>query len=576
MTPDELGLPSKFKSFRPGQEQTIIDLVSSEKRATLMSAPTGSGKSVNVVSTALCNGYRTMIVTHSRNLQDQYMADFASIGMVDIRGQSNYPCLAVQPGGELEGYAPPSSSCAEGPCHHDTQCTLKNRGCLYYDQVRKASKAKLVVTNYSYWIHFNKHSNKTLLGEFEMLVLDEAHNAPDILADICSVSLSHETVRELLDLSLPEVRDGDRESWMEWAYEAFKVCESRYGECKDSLTHSVATQRGRVSSLLRRYSNLSGQLRDLAAAHKWRNSDPSSPGVFIPGVSTDWVAERTIDGIRFAPVWAHAYAESLLFTAIPRIILTSATLQQAVGKYLGINKSDSEYMEVASTFHPERRPFIYIPTTRVDRHMSVGQERVWANKIDSIIEARHDRKGILHTQSYDRAEIFASFSRHRDSGRLILHDRRSTRAAIEKFRSAGPGVVLVSPAVREGYDFSAEQCRYQIIGKVPFADTRSLIVQARNKSDKLYLDYQTALALIQMYGRGMRSEDDWAETFIVDDHAAWFLKKCFNMRLIPQWVRSAYEISNVIPPPLSAKAKSSDWRSSVGDRPGKIRIRSRS
>jgi Rad3-related DNA helicase len=101
-----------------------------------------------------------------------------------------------------------------------------------------------------------------------------------------------------------------------------------------------------------------------------------------------------------------------------------------------------------------------------------------------------------------------------------------------------------------GWDFPADQCRYQIIAKVPFIDSRSLIIKARSKSDKTYLNYLTAQAIIQMVGRGMRSADDWCETYIIDDHIEWFWQAARKQGLWPKWFQTAYRREAGVPDPI--------------------------
>jgi Rad3-related DNA helicase len=285
-------------------------------------------------------------------------------------------------------------------------------------------------------------------------------------------------------------------------------------------------------------------LKELTGAHEWRRSEPSDPNVIMPGMQTDWVAERTETGALFSPVWAHAYAEEYLFRAIPRVVLVSATLQPAAARYMGINPAQIDFREFASTFDPARRPLIYVPTTTVDRHMNEGQVRMWLSRIDGIVAGRLDRKGVIHTRSYERARLIVERSKHRAI--MLTHTSRTTRETVERFKRAKAPCVLVSPSVEEGYDFVGDLARYQILAKVPFIDMRSALMQARIKSDKTYANYVTALALIQQTGRGMRAEDDMCETLVVDDHFAWFGRAA--RAFFPRWFRAAWRTETTIPP----------------------------
>lgn len=551
IVPADLSLPAKFVSYRRGQMDAILSAASSDKRFIMMSSPTGSGKSITYVSAAQMLGGRTLVVTGTKGLQGQLLGDFAEIGMVDIRGQNNYRCIAVDKGGILEGRARPGSTCDDGPCHDGIQCVLRAGGCHYYDAVARARASKLVVTNYRYWMTVNRYSEPFILGRFDQLVLDEAHSAPDELADFCSVRLERDEVRRLIDMDLPPLNEGSH-SWVDWAKVALAECRKRAAiyEEKGIGPKLFDLRDARIGKMTKRYQELERALKELSIAHQWRRSEPSDPVVVMPGMQVDWVAEATDTGALFSPVWAHAYAEQYLFNGIKRIILTSATLQPKVATYLGITPADSEYREYASTFDAKRRPLIYVPTTTVDRHMTEGQMRVWMNKIDALIGARIGRKGIIHTRSYDRARYIMAHSKH--AIHMMTHGRRNARDVVAAFKRRSGTAILVSPVMEEGYDFPGDECRYQIIAKVPFVDTRSLIMQARAKSDKNYLNYLTALSLIQMTGRGMRSESDWCETIIIDDHIGWFWSAGRKRGMFPKWFVRAFRRHTGLPPAMRA------------------------
>jgi Rad3-related DNA helicase len=552
LTPRDLGLPAKFARFWNGQEDLITRLACNESgcRFSLLSAPTGSGKSVIYMATAAMAGTRTLVLTSTKGLQAQLNRDFSSMGLVDVRGANNYTCLATEKGGELTDYGNPGTTCDEGPCRAGVRCSMKPttmspdvEGCLYYDAVRRARESQLVVTNYAYWMTNNAHADPEALGSFDLLVLDEAHVAPDELASFCAVELGREELKTL-DLRLPAVEESVN-SWILWAEEALKIARAARDRARNELGN-VASDRRKAVKMVKRLTDLVFRLGRLAGAHSWRRSDPGRPDVAIPGMSTDWVAEYTPMGALFSPVWAHAYAEEFLTVGTPRVLLVSAVLQEATARYLGIDPATFEFIEVGSTFDPARRPLIYVPTTAVSYGMTEGQIRIWINRVDSIVGRRLDRKGIIHTRSYDRAKLILERSKYRHL--MLSHTTRTTRDVVARFMSAAAPCILVSPSVEEGYDFPGDLVRYQILAKVPFVDPRNPLMKARAKSDKNYLDYLAALSVIQQVGRGMRSADDMCESIIIDDHWAWWRKKAKG--LFPRWFRAAWCESQQVPEPL--------------------------
>lgn len=539
MIPSDLDLPSKFTAFRRGQDDVSIAIASSDKRFALLDCPTGGGKSLIYLAVAKLLNARTLVLTGTKGLQHQLMNDFAACGMVDIRGQSNYKCIALD--NEFKELGQPGG-CDVGPCHVGVWCPLSLSGCHYYDAQRVAAESKIVVTNYAFWLTLGRHSDPNAIGKFDLLVLDEAHAASDYLADFCAVELDRREVKQLLGLDLPPLNEGIA-VWSDWAKVAFSLVQIKYAEMKAELL-VVGSDKRHITKQLFRLSSLRRDLEEMSHAGQWKSSEGSQKEVKMPGMLTDWVSQETLKGAKFSPVWAHGYAEEYLFRGIKRVVLASATLSPQVGKYLGISAKDQDYHPVESSFDPKKRPFIYIPTTRVDRNMMRGQVILWMNKIDQIIGDRLDRKGIIHSRSYDRCRQIVEMSRYREH--MMTHtSSRDLQSTVREFKRSKAPKILVSPSVETGFDFPLEECRYQIIAKIPFLDSRDLVTKARMKSDKDYGNYVAAMTLVQQVGRGVRSESDWAEAFILDDHFAWFRSRA----QLPRWFKKSMIQASKVPSP---------------------------
>jgi Rad3-related DNA helicase len=548
LAPTDLGLPEKFTEFRPHQAELAFEVAQSSARFSLLSAPTGTGKTIVCATVArLMDVKRTLVLVGTKGLQAQWAHDFQTLGLVDIKGQSNYKCLALNRGGELESYGAPGTTCNDAPCKVGVYCSLKHvSGCLYYDTVKAASRASIVVTNYAYWLTIGRHADPLAIGQFDLLVCDEAHDADSWLSDACVVNLKKDEVRSLLSLALPPIDEGVA-VWAEWAREAAIIAAERCVALKAELSEPGAWRGGQRRTATRNLLKLTSLRRDLdelALAHAWRAGEGPEKDLRLPGMQVDWVAQHTDQGAKFTPVWAHPYAESYLFRGVKKVVLSSATLTPSITKYLGIPNEESEWHESRSWFDPRRRPVIYVPTTRVDMRMNEGQVRQWINKIDTVVGARLDRKGIIATVSYARANEILKRSKH--AGVMMTHSSRDTRQVVEEFKGADAPRVLVSPAMVEGWDFPGSQCNYIIIAKLPFGDGRDPVEKARRKSDKEWSNYTTALTLVQTCGRGKRSEDDLCEIFIIDDHWVWFKRST----PFPKWFQVAWKEFATVPKPL--------------------------
>ena len=77
--------------------------------------------------------------------------------------------------------------------------------------------------------------------------------------------------------------------------------------------------------------------------------------------------------------------------------------------------------------------------------------------------------------------------------------------------------------------------RFQIIVKVPYANLGDRWIDARfNRPDgRKWYNWLSALHLVQAYGRSVRSDNDWAFTYILDSGFARFVN--VNRQILPTW-----------------------------------------
>ena len=64
--------------------------------------------------------------------------------------------------------------------------------------------------------------------------------------------------------------------------------------------------------------------------------------------------------------------------------------------------------------------------------------------------------------------------------------------------------------------------------------------------DSEWYYWQTALRLVQAYGRSIRSKEDWAKTYVLDSAFSPFAKK--NRNLFPDWFKQSIRVGDEIDP----------------------------
>lgn len=535
LSPAELGFPPKFQTWRDAQIRAIDQTIASSKRFVAATAPTGFGKSLYAVASALLHPEvrRALYLTGTKGLQDQLAGDFLPLGLCDVRGQRNYPCVALERGGVLDRYrrARGYVGCDEGPCHSGVRCPLgpsreefyRRPDCPYYGAVHDAREATLVNTNYAFWLAQGAYGQG--IGAFDFLVLDEADQAVDELEAFLTFTITTEDASHLRTrlLESPELQ-----TWKDWAAHHYARLAGRLDELEGippADAHEAQSRRALKGTL--------GKLDRL------RQIDVH-----------DWILEPDTYRSTFSPMRVSRYAEQYLFQGVPRVLLMSATLTKKTLALLGIAETELEHLEFPSTFPVSRRPIIAVetaPAVRVNARMTDSAKESWMRRIDRYVEMRRDRKGLIQPVSYARAKELVKHSDHADL--MIWHESGEAQFALEALKAHDGPCCLVTPSIVSGVDLPDDLCRYILVGKVPIPDTRGAIMEVRAKLDPEYVYYTAMRKLVQLAGRGMRHPLDWCEVGIVDDSFGdWFWNR--GKKYAPRWFRDAVEFSNVMPEPL--------------------------
>jgi len=414
--------------------------------------------------------------------------DFSSSGLVLIKGRTNYLC-DVADNCKLGGHLRCSSQ--------------RDERCPYVQVYNEAKASSHIVTNYAYWLNvMNKGQG---LGDFDCLILDEAHDASKALSSYLDFHISEAETERFQLLPGPLKNGEDLPAWQRWAQKAEIQLKQHLTSTRSP--HHRALEAERMESLLDRLARL-----QTIEEGNWvcELSEGTKYGRF-------W---------KFDCVWPGQYGE-MLFQRIPNIILMSGTLRPKSLGELGIKKADADFRSWLRTFPPNRSPFYHIKSVGVRYGWSVEDEQTWLTTIDNIIESRHaSRKGIIHTVSYARQRTLLERSRFRQFMVANSNDPDSEEASavVERFRSMSAPAILVSPSFGTGWDFPLDECEWQIITNIPFPPMQSKVMKRRKELDPSYQSAQAAKELAQALGRPVRSEKDRAETFIVDDRIGWFVK----------------------------------------------------
>src|SRR5215469_6905301 len=93
-----------------------------------------------------------------------------------------------------------------------------------------------------------------------------------------------------------------------------------------------------------------------------------------------------------------------------------------------------------------------------------------------------------------------------------------------------------------GLDLKDDLSRFQIITKVPYPNKSDRWTDAKRNAHEQWYNWQTALRLVQGYGRSIRSKEDWAKTYVLDSAFGPLVRK--NKNILPHWFTQAIVVSS--------------------------------
>jgi len=505
--PQDYGLP--FESWRPLQAEICERAANLEPGKVLMiEAATGYGKSA---VPALISHFRpgTTVLLRTTDLQSQYVDTLPVFK--SIWGQGREPNICVNPDHVSTFQSVYGSRPFRSECKYKKPSLCPNFSSCPYEQAKIACmEAQARVLNCSY-ARYARWWRKLLTGDVDLFI-DECHNLPVTLSGLVSIQMN-ENYRSRYNIPPFPHAIGGAPVMLRKAANWASAAEAALLP----LTKSSDIK------LQRRAKNKRAELGEFATTA--RNADDA-----------EWYVEsRPGDKFFARPVVPGPYSRLLLDPGARSTILMSATIggesgAKVLAKELAID--EYEFVSYPHIFPKENRPVYFAKNAPRMSYSSTDADYNKQIEMMADVLSRHpDEKGIIHTASWKHAErITKGLRRYGYRGRVIL-PRGDRVRSIEEYKRARGEVVAVSPSWKEGLSFDDDLCRYTIIAKCPFPSFADPVVKlrAKRKGGRGWIDWQTALAVVQAAGRGVRSETDFATTYILDGN--WPRVA----RMVPDW-----------------------------------------
>lgn len=465
----------------------------------IIDAPTGCGKS-GVSVACLLKEYSGYIVTANKALQNQYASEFPWLS--DLRGKANYNCRVNK------GY-----NCKSSPCQNSSEsrsACKENGGCDYGATKRR-------VLQHSSYSLMNMHTLiayavyvTDALSKRDILVIDEAHSLPEVITSSVGLSLQ---LKKLITLGINNIPEFNTpESYASWLSGVLKVLnkEEDLDEEDGQLVHKIEVIIGQLGS------------GNIALDFEYDKDNKS-----------------IITTLKLHPIRVEEYYEKIRQVAPLRIHLSATILGYSTYcSMLGIKEENVAIIRAGSPFPKEIRP-IYLSHAVGSINMNslnYVMPKIITN-IESLMDYYEDYKGIIHGVTYNICNnIYSGLSSKHKSRILFPRMAREQSEMMNEHRTS-KNTILLSPSMTEGVDLKGPLSRFQILVKTPYPYLGDPILKKRRELYSGYYEMLTATAIMQAYGRSVRSTDDWAFTFVLDNNFKNFINS--NSGLFPKWFLDA-------------------------------------
>jgi Rad3-related DNA helicase len=349
-------------------------------------------------------------------------------------------------------------------------------------------------------------------------VFDEAHLLGDTIASGYSFEIRNTEIDYFPD-------ENNEPAWLKQHY-AFQL-DVQIRELEEELDLMDESDPD-IQSVCRKLERAEGKRQNL---HQILASDPNQ-----------WVFDQQPDRLSISPLWATDLAANILPRIGTKRIYLSATLPgfQHQARYLGINPYTARFLALPSPFPLAHRLIHICPIVKWNYHDPGPAIAKTCRALEKILALHPADRGLVHVSSYWQAREIVQQCR---SKRLISHENARDKDSQLAEMFAKPGAVLVSPSSHEGLDLYGDRSRFQVIAKLPFASLGDKRVKRRMQVDHNWYNLNTAQKFIQACGRSIRSDSDYATTYVLDSAFESFYHRA--SQFFPEYILEALRTQEV-------------------------------
>lgn len=514
--------------------QGIEEQLKSGYRTIVLSAPTGVGKSLIAATLARYYG-SSFIVTASKQLQDQYSRDLKFLK--PVKGKSNFACLKLMENEGIKKFDTKKAvlkglTCEKGLCEETIvrrgkkikeSCKFKpplgeleefnDNYCFYYEQKYRALMSLHSIWNYASYFQLMKYNRKAY-SEYvvkPVAIFDEAHKIEDQIIQFIGIEIYNGHLSECdIDINRYNLEDIDL------VIQLLDDLARTYSKQIQNLQESRSFSLNPDYMLL---AKLEGRYERMANAHAEILSNKDN---FV--INAPFRDERgSFRSLSIKPLDISKYVNA--FFDLENKIFMSATIdKESFCENTGIEPNKVAFVDTPkSPFPPDKRRINFLNIRKLSYSASREDELAVIQKIDHIMSQHQDERGLILTSSEKKCHDIKNNLSEKNRKRIrICHSRNENGMSQDEVlqeHSQDQDGVLLSSSLWEGVDLKDDLSRFQIIAKVPYPNLTEKRTKIKMEKFPLWYKSQTLMKLLQGFGRSIRSEEDWAVTYVLDSAA---------------------------------------------------------
>jgi ATP-dependent DNA helicase DinG len=593
--PDFFGEDSPLKALlpgfqpRPGQAwmaEAVAEAIATSGKLVI-EAGTGTGKTFAYLLPALLSGRKTIISTGTKALQDQlYHRDLPLIGKAVgrpvstalLKGRANYLCVhrldqvddigphlvadfaAVREwrhhtdSGDRAELTAVAEDSPIWPLVTSTTDNCFGQQCPQYSEChvvkarRRAQEADLVVVNHHLLLAdlaMKESGFVEFLPDAEAIILDEAHQVPDLAVQFFGVAVGSRELQRVADevqaatLPFREPELQRRVDRLDTAIKALRLAAPRQ-EGRHQLDEVMPDMREAFDGLGASLRDVLQALEVLGAA----SADVTKLHEQLLGIGERLAllaSEDSWDGLRWievsprsirvnlTPLDVSGTLSGLVNISHQAWIFTSATL--AVGEDFSHFTSRMGLGDVVGLTFPSPyaladNGLVYLPPG-LPQPSDPGHTDAVMEAVTPLLE--FTRGGLFCLFTSHRAlnaakKWFRSHKRRLGGRKLLVQGAAPRDDLLRRFRDSGNAVLLGTGSFWEGVDVRGSALTIVAIDKLPFASPADPLMMARlefirREGGNGFAEHQlpqAALAMKQGAGRLLRGEDDYGVIVLCD------------------------------------------------------------